>query len=578
MKNLKATEQAELAIRHRDYKKAEALLSEQNQNPAQRSYKSLLLHGFTHEALGNPDRAIKTFENAIELADKSGEKIRLLNKVCALMQLADQLNQPEQLEQFIKHLEHSVHLDSTEENSAAIVNLCMAYESQSRFREIVPYAQNLYSMPAQRITANLMLARCYFYVNSKRLGLEHLGELEKSADSLGDTEYFMLVQMLFRYSAFDRAQTVLDRATDERKKSVYWRLYQGQVAFERTDYQSVLELFSRQVIAACSHPQVARQMSFSKARSLEELGKFDDAFNVFCSMNGIAQKNYNLPRHPDPVQVFSDMDLSAIPVYPADADITYVPVFMVAFPRSGTTLLESILDTQVDIDTLSELDGISAAVRTLKRAGMKYPDDLPQASREIIGQARQKYYEHNKIFCGDFDIAKIVIDKLPLNIVHIPFIRMLFPSARYILSLRHPLDVILSCFQQDFQLNQEMSYFLELQEAFKRYRDVMFLLQKYRSELNLEIHTVRYEDLVTNLDREAAELFRFLGYTPDENYRKFAQLNQNKVVLTPSRNQITKPMYSASMHKWRNYEKHLDPYVSMIKTLIDLFGYDAQSD
>ena len=170
-------------------------------------------------------------------------------------------------------------------------------------------------------------------------------------------------------------------------------------------------------------------------------------------------------------------------------------------------------------------------------------------------------------------VARVVIDKLPLNIIHLPLIATLFPNPKIIFSLRHPADVCLSCFQQNFLLNAAMAFFTELGSAFERYRDVMMLFERYRNELKLDLHTVRYEELVQDLDGVARGVFDYLGIEGDEAYRDFHRRNQEKLIATPSKEQVSQPIYQSSRERWRNYERELEPHLPIVQDLINAYGY-----
>ena len=186
------------------------------------------------------------------------------------------------------------------------------------------------------------------------------------------------------------------------------------------------------------------------------------------------------------------------------------------------------------------------------------------------------YLGHVGHFIGTDDDIDVLIDKLPLNILHLPLLWMMFPSARFILSLRHPADSCLSCFQQAFQLNEEMRHFTRLESCFERYRDVMNLGERFIAELQLDVCRVRYEDLVGDMDTVATAVFDFLNVTPDAGFHDFHLANRGRVIVTPSANQVTKPIYSSSRFRWKNYATQVAPLLPIVRLLIERYGYAEQ--
>jgi hypothetical protein len=267
------------------------------------------------------------------------------------------------------------------------------------------------------------------------------------------------------------------------------------------------------------------------------------------------------------------MSLRSLPLFADSQPRPYTPVFMIGFPRSGTTLLDTILATQNEIRTLSEVDGISAVRQKITDTGKTWPDEGAALTARDVDRLRDIYYEHNELFLRDDEHFSVLIDKLPLNIVHLPLIKALFPQAKYIFSLRHPVDVCLSCFQQNFSMNIEMFHFTDLENCFIRYRDVMRLFERYRAELDLNLHTVRYEDLIADLDSVADGVFHFLGVQADESYRDFHKLNEQRLIVTPSREQVSRPIYRSSRNRWKNYAAQLQPHIPLVQQFIAEYGY-----
>ena len=312
-----------------------------------------------------------------------------------------------------------------------------------------------------------------------------------------------------------------------------------------------------------------------RGKCLEATGDFSRAHESFGAMNRAARQTYNAAHAKDMALRYSELGSRDLPQFEFDESPPYIPVFMIGFPRSGTTLLETILDTHGDIRTLSEVDAITAVRSAMTRSGRSYPDDLPQLTADEVARLRAAYFDHN-LAQADIDAdAKfsVLVDKLPLNIIHIPLIKILFPDARFILSLRHPADVCLSCFQQDFVLNDEMLHFTSLESCFRRYRDIMSLFDTYRATLDLAICTIRYEDLVADFTGVVEGLFTYLGVEPDSRYRKFHEQNRDRLVTTPSKSQVIEPIYRSSRHRWTNYHDVIIPLLPIIAEQLELYGY-----
>ncbi len=135
------------------------------------------------------------------------------------------------------------------------------------------------------------------------------------------------------------------------------------------------------------------------------------------------------------------------------------PVFLVGFPRSGTTLLDQILDGHPRLQVMEEKPALFDIRSTIDTMPGGYPSALASLKETDIQNLRDRYLRNVERHI-DRRPGTILVDKLPVNICSIPLIVRLFPNSRIILALRHPCDVVLSNFMQDYKLNDAMANFL----------------------------------------------------------------------------------------------------------------------
>ena len=178
-------------------------------------------------------------------------------------------------------------------------------------------------------------------------------------------------------------------------------------------------------------------------------------------------------------------------------------VFLVGFPRSGTTLLERVLAAHPDVVAWDERETLTEAVRDFM-ADARGLDRLEGASEGLLADYRADYWRRVAA-TGAQVRGKVALDKLPLNTMKLPLIARLFPDARILFAMRDPRDVVLSCFRQRFRMNASMYEFLTLEGAARFYDGVMRLAALYRAKLNLDLHTHRYEDLVEDFEWDPLE-------------------------------------------------------------------------
>ncbi len=248
------------------------------------------------------------------------------------------------------------------------------------------------------------------------------------------------------------------------------------------------------------------------------------------------------------------------------------PVFLIGFPRSGTTLLDTILRTHTRITVVEEQPMVEKATEYLNSiVGI---DSTGQFDIKTLKEARNVYIEELKKH-ADINVGDVIVDKLPLNILELPIVSQLFPRSRYILALRHPLDCILSCWMQNFQLNRAMVNMSNLNRIAELYDYAMQIAVLCETKFSLEMHRVRYEDLVTHFDTMVSHILNFLNLPWEEgirNYRKTAI--DRGLINTPSYSQVVEPIYTSAVYRWQRYDNYLEAVADRLRPFIIEHGYE----
>ncbi len=273
------------------------------------------------------------------------------------------------------------------------------------------------------------------------------------------------------------------------------------------------------------------------------------------------------------------------------------PVFLLGFPRSGTTLLEQMLDAHPAIQALDEpatvhvtqyqsmawLRSYAMANNLIKRPFLNWKDELvstisllKEMSEDEVRKLRETYYEvANKQV--DVRSEKILVDKMPLNTVDIGFILRVFPNAKFVVALRHPCDCVLSCFMQSFSKNDGMANFLELDNAASFYKHVMRLLWQYERVFDLRgrLYFIKYEDVIADFESEARGLLDFLEVEWSEAVLDYdAHAKSRGTLSTPSYYGVTQKIYNSSRERWRCYGELMKPVLHHFREAGKRYDYD----
>ncbi|HXV73981.1 MAG TPA: sulfotransferase [Sphingomonadales bacterium] len=318
---------------------------------------------------------------------------------------------------------------------------------------------------------------------------------------------------------------------------------------------------------------------FEMGRILDAAGDYEKAFTHFETGNRLSAAEpsfrvFDKKRAREQVRMLDALDLSSWKTPAAEEGTERAPAFLIGFPRSGTTLLTQVLDAHPALEVLEEKPILARLTLLLDEEAEPFPKGLETLSAAKAASLRAHYAIHADTL-RKRDPSRLLVDKFPLHILDVPLIAKLFPRAKMILALRHPCDVVLSCFMQNFGPNAAMLNFLTLEDATAYYAAVMALWQKFRREIPLEVLEIRYERIVENLEREARALVTFLGLPWDEavlSYRERAMAKAR--INTPSYHQVIKPIYREAVGRWRHYEPFLKPYVPRLAPFCRDFGYE----
>ncbi len=312
---------------------------------------------------------------------------------------------------------------------------------------------------------------------------------------------------------------------------------------------------------------------------LDALQDWPGAFSAFARANTLLRSSHphGQPEHDGSYGIATLQSLHrwlvANPVRDWSANLHASPanpVFLVGFPRSGTTLLDQLLSTHSEVEVCEEfelLDEVRARwvddgrIRTLNAMS----DDELGAARAVYRAAldrRRRHPQRNR-----------VVDKLPLNLAYLFLVHRLFPDARIVFAMRDPRDACLSCFFQAFDLQGAMPYFLDLDDTARYYDTVMRLATDTLAQLPNPVHHVRYESLVGNLEHEARELLAFLGLGWQPGVLAYRERALERSIDTPSYQQVVQPLYSRSIGRWRHYREFMGPASGILDSWVERFGY-----
>ena len=156
----------------------------------------------------------------------------------------------------------------------------------------------------------------------------------------------------------------------------------------------------------------------------------------------------------------------------------------------------------------------------------------------------------------DYKSDKLIVDKYPLNLIELGFIKTIFPNSKIILAIRHPLDCIISCVLTSFKMNDGMINFKNIHTASFFYNECFELLFRYFHYYEINYHTVKYENVIKNFKDEINKLINFLNLQFEESLNNFQKTaRKREKINTPSYDQVVQPIYSSSINRYKNFNE-----------------------
>ena len=376
--------------------------------------------------------------------------------------------------------------------------------------------------------------------------------------------------------------TTLDLLQAQRARAEGWGAH-AALAMRETSYARAAGLYQR-VLALAIDDESQASAGFGLASACARQGHRDEAWQALRAAHA-AQLNIAREVVPELLATDSQPLLMTDRVVSrhtyagwrplSSPDGRHSPVFVVGFPRSGTTLLEQMLDAHPDFQSMDERAFIHELTEGMELVGQHYPADLANLTQAEAEQLRAVYFRRVAHVLPKLGQRRLV-DKNPLNLLCLPMIMRLFPQARIILCLRHPCDVLLSCYMQPFRSPAFMVLCSSLQRLARGYVQAFEHWYQQVEVFAPRVLEWRYESVVSQFDDHVTCLGQFLELADASPMARFAEHAQSKrFISTPSYAQVTQGINPKAVNRWHAYREQFEPILPMLRPLIERLGYTA---
>ncbi|MDR3419179.1 MAG: sulfotransferase [Nevskia sp.] len=393
-----------------------------------------------------------------------------------------------------------------------------------------------------------------------------------------------LAALYERANRIEEATALLQQVPEQTDQRPLYLLLRGKICARAGDYPASVQWFDRarevapEELKGLVPDRYFSELEFERGRVLDRLQRYEDAFAAFTRANVLIRdlhRRYHPAAHDERrIQWLTDEPAldDAVRVHQAEGVDAEAPIFIVGFPRSGTTLLDQMLDAHPALQVLEEKPALEAVVKAVAALPGGYPQALATLDAGAVVELRRVYWaeveRHIRRVPG-----KRLVDKYPFNLVRIHLAMILFPKAKWIFAIRHPCDVVLSCFMQNFSFTDTTHGFWSLEQAAPIYEQIMDLWLKQRARLRPGCLDLRYEDLVADFEPQARRLVAFLGLDWHPAVLAYHEHARTRRIGTPSYHQVIKPIYRSSQNRWLHYRRWFGEAERRLEPFVRIFGY-----
>lgn len=416
-------------------------------------------------------------------------------------------------------------------------------------------AQQLQPSADFETDANVLYCRYLLSPNA-----QYLDELQTLANTVDTAEsYLFVANLLETLGSLDDVASLLALALAKFPQSAGLLLIQAKVLTRQKAHAKALAVLAQ--INTAEDAGVALDVIYQKIQLFEALGDYASAADEIKQAAERHQHSSMMAGFQQELhRAHADLACAAEPI----AGHPRVLNFIIGFPRSGTTLLESRLAACKDVKILEETYAVKHFYSHLQQLAqgqsvMAYVQSLAVSDRLNLAEqflaSLQSY--------GDFTEQHIIVDKMPLNALYLSPLLLLFPNATIVVMTRHPMDVCLSSLKQRMINLYCVAHFAE------SYHGYFSLLEQFVAHFATRVLTIQYEALVTDYANVFAEVLQHMGIHHHQQTSSAAPMMFN----TPSYHQVSQPLYTKSMNGFVHYQPFFDFQHPLLLAWCKKLGY-----
>ena len=477
--------------------------------------------------------------------------------------------------------------DKHPENLAALVDAARALGHRHEIKRATQYLDRVRALKSDRPELPFILGQSLRMIHREELAIRSFEEYVASAGRKHIDAHFELAVLYERRHRLEQAEAALCRVLKLNPNYFEAWLMQGRLLSRHGETQKAAGTFRRLALNSQAHILTRAQAWAALASLADKQGDYEEA--VRC----MGKCKETQSAHAGVFQAHSDVVLGNLQRFGESVTGEHLRRWrdqphlgtparvaqLTGFPRSGTTLLESVLDAHSGLVSSEELQVFG---RDILDSSWKESHEITPPTAEAfdriplpkLAQLRRRYLAAIEETLDEPIGDRVHLDKNPTHTLFIPAIVRIFPETKFLLALRDPRDVVVSCYLQFLPLNPTTTAFLTWDSTARRYALDLGMWLRLRPLLDAGTWLeVRYEDLVEDLPAAARRALAFLELPWEDSILDYRERLAQKTVHSPTYLDVAKPVYRGAIGRWKNYAKWLEPSLPMLERFVKEFGY-----
>ena len=448
-------------------------------------------------------------------------------------------------------------------NHIILTNLGSTYASMDRHDLAIKSANRALAIQQDFLDALVVLGKAYFRTGEYDLAIQTFAHALKQGPSNAET-IIALATALHYTGDSDAAYKLIKPLIKKRHKgcaNVYYKIA------SRLGMQDAAVTYIKDLLEKAGNTETNQSwqasLQFCLGKYYDEIAQYDTAIEHYHAANYLCRRKYNFAQTKSQIdRIIETFDEASLTKEFTSSNYSDQPIFILGMPRSGTSLVEKILDSHPLIYGAGELKNISIVAQQAKQRhkNLEFPSTVAALRSCDLDIFANEYLEYINQLSGN---AVRVTDKMPHNFIHIGLIIRLFPNATIIHCQRNPLDTCLSCYFSHYD-NLMHNYAYNLRDLGGYYLQYYRLMKHWLKISKGRIFQVRYEDLVTDHENTVRRLVSICGQEWDDVCLDFHK--NKRITHTVSYDQVNSPIYSDSLYRWKNYERHIKDLINILET------------